>query len=109
MQTQIKKGLLDPYVLAIVKLEDTYGYKLLQDVSSAIEISESTLYPVLRRLETQNCLSTYHVEHNGRLRKYYKITAEGIVKLEEYKQEYFEVKKIIDFIINGGGNLVEQK
>lgn len=100
MDAQLKKGLIDIYVLALVKNEDTYGYKLLQDVKEGFDVSESTLYPVLRRLEMQGCLSTYYIEHNGRLRKYYKITNVGTLKFDEYKQHCVDIKKIIDIILS---------
>ena len=98
MDIQLKKGLLDPFVLAVVRKGDTYGYKLLQDVLAVMEVSESTLYPVLRRLEAQGLLDTYQREHNGRLRKYYRITVSGLKKLEEYKLQCLDLKVIIDYI-----------
>jgi PadR family transcriptional regulator PadR len=102
LEIQLKKGLLDAYVLALLRKGDTYGYKLLQDVSSVIEVSESTLYPVLRRLEMQGCLNLYQLEHNGRLRKYYRLTGDGIMRLEEYKRHLTDVKHIIDLIFERG-------
>ncbi|NLC69606.1 MAG: PadR family transcriptional regulator [Clostridiaceae bacterium] len=102
MDAQMKKGLLDVCVLSILKKEDTYGYKLTQEVMQLLDTSESSLYPVLRRLESQGLLETYSVEHSGRLRKYYRITAEGITRLGEYISELKEFRKIIDFIIGGG-------
>ncbi len=98
MEIQLKKGLIDALVLAITKKGDGYGYKLLTDVSALMEISESTLYPVLRRLEAQGCLSTYNVEHNGRLRKYYSLTNDGAKRLDEYKKNLFDVREIINTI-----------
>ncbi len=100
METQLKKGLLDAYVLAILKNNDTYGYELFINVTKSISVSESTLYPILRRLEALACLTTYNVEHNGRLRKYYKITELGITRLEEYQVQCREMKEIINFILN---------
>lgn len=102
MDAQMKKGLLDVCVLFILKKEDTYGYKLTQEITELVETSESALYPVLRRLEGQGLLDTYTREHSGRLRKYYRITAEGIVKLDEYILELRNLKKIVDYIIGGG-------
>jgi len=104
VNAQMIKGLLDVCVLSILSKTDTYGYKLTQEMAGLIETSESALYPVLRRLESQFLLDTYTVEHSGRLRKYYRITAKGIVKLEEYIIELADMKKIIDFIIGGGKN-----
>ncbi len=104
MDAQMKKGLLDACVLFILKKEDTYGYKLTQEITSLLETSESALYPVLRRLESQGLLETYSAEHSGRLRKYYRITAGGITRLNEYVSELQELKKVLDFIIGGGNN-----
>ncbi len=101
MDPQLKKGLLDACVLHILQEGDTYGYKLTQEISEFMETSESSLYPVLRRLETQGCLETYSSEHSGRLRRYYRITATGISRLNEYKMELLEQRKIIDYIIGG--------
>lgn len=98
MDIQLKKGLLDAIVLAAVNKGDVYGYRLLQEVLAVIEVSESTLYPVLRRLETQGCLTTYHQEHDGRLRKYYSLTPAGKLRLKEYKQQCLDLANIINFI-----------
>jgi PadR family transcriptional regulator, regulatory protein PadR len=99
METQLKKGMLDACVLSVIGKGDSYGYKISQDAMKVIDVSESTLYPVLRRLEASGCLSTYSVEHNGRLRKYYKITPEGEARLAQFKEEWIETKRIIDFIL----------
>jgi PadR family transcriptional regulator PadR len=99
MNAQMKKGLLDACVLYTLKNEDTYGYKLTQDISKYLDVSESALYPVLRRLESQGLLETYKSEHDGRLRKYYRITANGITELNEYVKELRQLKKIINMII----------
>ncbi len=101
MDAQMKKGLLDACVLHILKLGDTYGYKLTQEVTILLETSESALYPVLRRLEAQGFLETYSAEYSGRLRRYYRITAGGISRLNEYKNELMELKKVINFIAGG--------
>ncbi len=97
----MKKGLLDACVLHILLKGDTYGYKLTQEMSVIMDASESALYPVLRRLESQGFLETYSAEHSGRLRRYYRITTEGVVRLNEYKEELTELKNIIDFITGG--------
>lgn len=83
-------ALLDAIVLAVVSkdAQGTYGYKITQDVRQAIEISESTLYPVLRRLQKDNCLEVYDLEFGGRNRRYYKITPEGKAQLLLYKEEW---------------------
>ena len=104
MDAQMKKGLLDACVLHILIKGDTYGYKLTQEITSLMETSESALYPVLRRLEAQGHLETYTAEHSGRLRRYYRITAAGILRLNEYKVELLELKKVIDFISGGDDN-----
>lgn len=104
MDAQLKKGLLEICVLAVLKKEDSYGYKIVKDISPFIEISESTLYPILRRLEAASCLSIYSVEHHGRLRKYYKITAYGICRIHEFLQEWDSMLHIYDFIKGGEGN-----
>ena len=83
-------ALLDAIVLSVVSKDKdgTYGYKITQDVRQGIEISESTLYPVLRRLEKDGCLTVYNQEFNGRNRKYYKITETGWAQLSLYRQEW---------------------
>lgn len=104
MDAQMKKGLLDICVLFILKKEDAYGYKLTQEMNQLMKTSESALYPVLRRLEAQGLLETYTAEHSGRLRKYYRITASGIMRLEEYMTELKDLKRVIDYIMDGGKN-----
>lgn len=101
MDAQMKKGLLDVCVLYVLKKEDAYGYKLTQEISMLLDTSESALYPVLRRLESQDLLETYTEEHSGRLRKYYRITAQGINRFKENIQELKELKRVIDTVIGG--------
>ena len=101
MDAQMKKGLLDICVLFILKKEDTYGYKLTQEVTQMLDASESALYPVLRRLESQGFLETWSEEYSGRLRKYYRITAKGISRFQEMLKELKELKDIIDLISGG--------
>ena len=103
MDPQMKKGVLDPLVLAILKEGDTYGYKLSEQVSGIMHVAETALYPVLRRLEAQEMLSTYSEQHNGRLRKYYRITEMGLAKLREYIDELSELERIIRTITKEGG------
>lgn len=98
MNIQLKKGMLDICVLAELNRQDSYGYQIIKDLSSIIEISESTLYPILKRLEQRNCLITYSKECEGRLRKYYKITAIGRDKIEEFCEEWRAITDIINFI-----------
>jgi PadR family transcriptional regulator PadR len=99
MDAQLKKGFLELLVLASLKYEDSYGYKIIQDVSQVADISESTMYPILRRLEQQKLVSTYNTEFNSRLRKYYKITVAGRNRLEEAAYDFLELKEIYDFIL----------
>ena len=98
MENQMKRGLLDVCVLAAIKSEDSYGYQIVKDMSSFVEISESTLYPILRRLESQNMLTVRSAEHNGRLRKYYHITEEGRSRLKSFEEEWKELKQIYEFV-----------
>lgn len=97
-------ALLDAVVLSVVsrEKEGTYGYKITQDVQSVISVSESTLYPVLRRLMKDGCLESYDQEFQGRNRRYYKITSSGIVQLNMYKQEWFEYTLKINRLFDGG-------
>ena len=78
MDIQLKRGLLDVCVLAAIKNEDSYGYKIIKDLKPYVELSESTLYTILKRLETARMLTVRSAEHDGRLRKYYHITQAGI-------------------------------
>ena len=98
MDIQLKRGLLDVAVLAAIKEEDSYGYKIIKDLAPCIELSESTLYTVLKRLELAKLLTVRSSEHGGRLRKYYHITKEGIRRIEEFKSEWREVMRIYQFV-----------
>lgn len=98
MDTQLKRGLLDVCVLAAIKSEDSYGYKIIKDMKPYIELSESTLYTILKRLETANMLTVRTAEHGGRLRKYYHITDLGIKRIEEFKNEWTELLSIYQFV-----------
>ena len=99
MDIQLKRGLLDVCVLAAIKNEDSYGYKIIKDMKPYLELSESTLYTILKRLETAEMLTVRTSEHGGRLRKYYHITKEGLRRLEEFKEEWREVMSIYRFVI----------
>ena len=101
MDTQLKRGILDVCVLASIKDHDSYGYQIIKDVKPYIEMTESTLYTILKRLENANMLTVYSVEHNGRLRKYYRITSAGLKKIDEFKKEWHEVMLIYKFITKG--------
>lgn len=101
MTYQLAAPLLDACVLAIINQEDTYGYTLTQKVKELVDISESTLYPVLRRLQKENYLATYDQPYQGRNRRYYRITEEGIAKLKFYKDEWEVYKSNIDVLLGG--------
>lgn len=98
MDIQLKRGLLDVCVLAAIKDEDSYGYQIIKDMKPYVEISESTLYPILRRLETGGMLTVRSAEHSGRLRKYYHITPQGRKRIEDFKEEWKEIESIYQFI-----------
>lgn len=98
MDTQLKRGLLDVCVLAAIKDEDSYGYKIIIDMKPYIELSESTLYTILKRLEKANMLTVRSVEHGGRLRKYYHITDKGIQRIEDFRVEWNEILSIYKFV-----------
>ena len=102
MDIQLKRGLLDVCVLAAIKDEDSYGYKIIKDMKPYLELSESTLYTILKRLEGGNMLTVRTVEHDGRLRKYYHITDEGIRRIEEFKEDWKEILSIYRFVTKEG-------
>ncbi|WP_295209939.1 PadR family transcriptional regulator [Ruminococcus sp.] len=100
----ISAGLLDSMVLSVVDREDTYGYEITQYIRRAVDISESTLYPVLRRLQKNELLETYDKEYMGRNRRYYHVTQKGEEALTEYRREWKVHKKMVDSILlNEGG------
>ena len=99
MDIQLKRGLLDVCVLAAIKNEDSYGYKIIKDVKPYVELSESTLYTILKRLEVLGMLNIYTMEHGGRLLKYYHITKLGLDRIEEFKQEWREIMSIYNFVV----------
>lgn len=105
MDMQLKRGLLDVCVLAAIQNSDSYGYQIIKDMKPYVEISESTLYPILRRLEAASCLTVRAVEHNGRLRKYYHITQAGRERIAAFAQEWKEIEAIHRFICSQGGSL----
>lgn len=98
MDIQLKRGLLDICVLASIKNEDSYGYQIIKDMKPYVDISESTLYPILRRLETAELLTVRSAEHNGRLRKYYHITNLGLKRIDDFKEEWKEIEAIYRFV-----------
>ena len=98
MDIQLKRGILDVCVLAAIKNEASYGYKIIKDLKPYIELSESTLYTILKRLETANLLTVSTAEHGGRLRKYYHITPDGVKRIEDFKNEWQEILSIYQFV-----------
>ena len=99
MDIQLKRGLLDVCVLAAIKYEDSYGYQMIKDVKPYMAISESTLYPILRRLEAAELLTVYSVEHAGRLRKYYHITQAGLARIAAFEEEWKEIMSVYQFVV----------
>lgn len=99
MDVQLKRGLLDVCVLAAIKHEDSYGYQIIKDMKPYVDISESTLYPILRRLEAAELLTVRSVEHNGRLRKYYHITSAGLDRIAAFAEEWKEIMSIYQFVV----------
>ncbi|MEA4823659.1 MAG: PadR family transcriptional regulator [Clostridiaceae bacterium] len=99
MDPQLKKGLLDACVLAVIEDRDTYGYSLTQKTVELLGVSESSLYPVLRRLEQQGCFETYNAEYGGRLRKYYRMTPKGQERLSDMRADMNALHRIIEFIM----------
>lgn len=98
MDMQLKRGLLDVCVLAAIRSEDSYGYKIIKDLKPYIVLSESTLYTILKRLEGAEMLTVRTAEHDGRLRKYYRITEAGRRRIEEFKSEWAEMLSIYRFV-----------
>ena len=99
MDAQLKRGILDVCVLTAIKNEDSYGYQIIKDVKPYIELTESTLYTILKRLELAKMLTVYSIEHNGRLRKYYSITKNGLKRIDEFKEDFKEVISIYQFVV----------
>jgi len=102
MAIQAAGTLLDGCVLSLLTREDAYGYNLTQQMKSTLGVSESTLYPVVRRLQTEGCLTVYDVPHNGRNRRYYRITERGMEKYQSFKAEWADFKRRVDMILLGG-------
>lgn len=104
MDIQMKRGLLDVCVLAAIKGGESYGYLIIKDLKPYIELSESTLYTILKRLEGAEMLTVRSAEHNGRLRKYYNITEKGKKRIDEFKEEWKEVMSIYKFVTREDSN-----
>lgn len=98
MDVQLKRGLLDVSVLAAIKNADSYGYKIIKDLKPYVELSESTLYTILKRLEAAEMLTVRTAEHGGRLRKYYHITERGRKRIEDFKADWQEIMSIYRFV-----------
>ena len=107
MDIQLKRGLLEVCVLAAIKSQDSYGYQIIKDMKPFIEMSESTLYTILKRLETANMLTVRTAEHGGRLRKYYRITDAGLSRIEAFKEEWREIMSIYRFVTKGDTEIHE--
>lgn len=101
MDVQLKRGILDVCVLAAIKNEDSYGYKIIKDMKPYLDLSESTLYTILKRLEIAKMLTVRTTEHGGRLRKYYHITDEGLRRIDDFKEEWKELMSIYQFVTKG--------
>ena len=104
MDVQLKRGLLDVCVLSAIKDEASYGYKIIKDLKPYMELSESTLYTILKRLEAANMLTVRSEEYGGRLRKYYRITQEGLNRIEDFKSDWQEIMCVYRFVTKEDNN-----
>lgn len=98
MDIQLKRGLLEICVLKALEKQDSYGYQIIKDLSPAVTLSESTLYPILKRMQSAGCIAEYSVEHNGRLRKYYRLTHVGQTRIRDFLTEWEEVLRAYEYI-----------
>ena len=101
MDAQLKRGFLDVCVLASINRQDSYGYQIVKDVPSSLHLTDSTLYPLLKRLESAGLLTVYAIEHNGRLRKYYRITPAGVTYLDEFLKDWDDVLDVYEYVKRG--------
>ena len=101
MDAQLKRGFLDVCVLASINRQDSYGYQIVKDVPSSLHLTESTLYPLLKRLESAGLLTVYAIEHNRRLRKYYRITPAGVTYLDEFLKDWDDVLDVYEYVKRG--------
>ena len=101
MDAQLKRGVIEACVLKLLSSGDSYGYALSRDAAEVIVLSESTLYPVLKRLEAAGQVESYTREHSGRLRRYYHITDKGHLAIEDFLLEWSEITKVYDFVREG--------
>lgn len=104
MDIQLKRGLLDVCVLAAIKNEDSYGYQIIKDMKPYLDLSESTLYTILKRLELAGMLTVRTAEHGGRLRKYYRITNLGMKRIDEFREDWKEILAIYRFVTKEDNN-----
>ena len=104
MDIQLKRGLLDVCVLAAIQEEESYGYQIIKKMNPYVSISESTLYPILRRLETSGLLTVRSAEHGGRLRKYYRITPAGRQRIMDFAGAWQEILSMYRFIVEKGSS-----
>ena len=102
MDIQLKRGLLDVCVLAAIKDGESYGYLIIKEMKPYLEMSESTLYTILKRLEGAGMLTVRTAEHDGRLRKYYRITDRGRSRLAEFQEEWKEIMTVYRFVVREG-------
>jgi PadR family transcriptional regulator PadR len=102
MVFQVGSALLDACILSLLSQKDAYGYVLTQNVKDILSVSESTLYPVLRRLQNEKYLTAYDMPFDGRNRRYYQITESGAERLRGYVREWAEYKETIDKLLSGG-------
>lgn len=103
MDPQLKRGFLEVCVLASINQRDSYGYQIVKDMPASLQITESTLYPLLKRLEAAGALTTYSVEHNGRMRKYYRITPVGSARIDEFLAEWSDIESLYEYVKRGVG------
>lgn len=101
MDPQLKRGFLEVCVLASIARRDSYGYQIVKDMPDVLGITESTLYPLLRRMESAGALTTYAVEHNGRMRKYYRITPNGRTRINEFLAEWTDIESLHEYVKRG--------
>ena len=101
MDAQLTRGFRDVCVLASINRQDSYGYQIVKDVPSSLHLTESTLYPLLKRLESAGLLTVYAIEHNGRLRKYYRITPAGVTYLDEFLKDWDDVLDVYEYVKRG--------
>lgn len=99
MDAQLRKGFLEYCVLAALRKNDSYGYQMIRDISKYIDISESTLYPILRRLESGGKVTSYNTEYNNRIRKYFHLTEAGRQMLSDFRQDKEQLVKVLDYIV----------